>query len=107
MREQREWQTVVFAKEAYAAQEAEEGMEINDAEIRRQSAGYGKVHNLMYCVDESSLTEEHRKQKKKKAVVMDGVNKSAYDKQAGKNLLSVVERIGGNTRTESLHKVHD
>ena len=91
--EQRDWQTVVFAKEAYAAQEAEEGMGINDAEIRRQSEVYSKVQNLMHCVDESSLTEEHRKQEKKKAVGIDGVNKAAYDKQAGMNIRSLVERM--------------
>ena len=90
--EQRDWQTVVFAKEAYAAQEAEEGMGINDAEIRRQSEVYSKVQNLMHCVDESSLTEEHRKQKKK-AVGIDGVSKAAYDKQAGMNIRSLVERM--------------
>jgi len=47
----------------------------------------------MYCVDESSLAEEHRKQKKKKTVGIDGVNKAANDKQARINLRSLVERM--------------
>ena len=44
--ELRYWNIVVFSKEAYVAQEVEESMGINDAEIRRQSAVYSRVQNL-------------------------------------------------------------
>ena len=63
-------------------------MGINDAEIRRRSAVYSKVQNLMHYVDENSLLEEHRKQKRKKATGVDGVDKASYDEQAEGNIRS-------------------
>lgn len=87
------WQTVDSAKETYTEQETEQGMKNNDAEIQRQSAVYSKVQNLMHNVDESSLLEEHRKQKRKKAAGVDGVDKASYDKQAEENIHHLIERM--------------
>ena len=68
-------------------------MGIDDAEIRKQSAVYSKVQNLMHYVDENSLLEEHRKQKGRKATGIDGVDKAAYNEQAEENIHSLVERM--------------
>ena len=68
-------------------------MGINDAEIRRRSAVYSKVQNLMHYVDENSLLEEHKKQKRKKATGVDGVDKASYDEQAEGNIRSLVGRM--------------
>ena len=73
--------------------EAEKSMGINDAEIRRQSAVYKKVQNLMRYVDEYSLKEEHWKQKRKKATGVDGVDKAAYDEQVDENIRILVEKM--------------
>ena len=68
-------------------------MGIDEAEIRRQSAVYSKVQNLMHYVDEHSLREEHKKQKRKKATGVDGVDKAAYEVRVEENIHFLVERM--------------
>lgn len=36
----------------------------------------------MHCVNEQNLMEEHRKQSRKKAMGIDGVDKAQYDENA-------------------------
>ena len=40
----------------------------------------------MHYVNEQSLMEEHRKQNKKKATGIDGVDKAEYDRNAKENI---------------------
>jgi len=68
-------------------------MGIDDAEIRRRSADYSKVQNLMHYVNEESLLEEHKRQKRNKATGVDGVDKAGYDERAEENIRALVERM--------------
>lgn len=61
--------------------------------IREQSAKYPAVQNLMYRVNERTLMAEHRKQARKKATGIDGVDKAAYDEEAEENITALVERM--------------
>lgn len=61
--------------------------------IRYQSEHFQTVQGLMHCVNEQSLMEEHRKQSKKKATGVDGVDKAQYDENAAENIRLLVERM--------------
>lgn len=61
--------------------------------IRYQSEHYETVQNLMCKVNEQSLLAEHRKQSKKKATGIDGVDKAAYDENAEENIQALVEKM--------------
>ena len=61
--------------------------------IREQSAKYRAVQNLMHNVNEETLMAEHRKQARKKAKGIDGVDKAAYDENAQENIAALVERM--------------
>ena len=61
--------------------------------IREQSAKYPAVQNLMHNVNERTLMAEHRKQSRKKATGVDGVDKAAYDEKAQDNIAELVERM--------------
>ena len=50
--------------------------------IRYQSEHFPTVQGLMHCVNEQNLMEEHRKQSRKKAMGIDGVDKAQYDENA-------------------------
>ena len=63
------------------------------AGIRYQSTHREKVQNLMYLVNERTLLEEHRKQSRKKATGIDGVNKTTYDVHAAASIHDLVERM--------------
>ncbi len=63
------------------------------AGIRYQSKHREKVQNLMYLVNERTLMEEHRKQDRKKATGIDGVDKASYDVKAVDNIHDLVERM--------------
>ena len=63
------------------------------AGIRYQSIHREKVQNLMYLVNERTLLEEHRKQSRKKATGIDGVNKTTYDVHAAASIHDLVERM--------------
>lgn len=62
-------------------------------EIRYQSKTYTKLETLMNHVNEESLKEEHRKQVKRKAVGIDGVNKEAYEEKLNENIADLVRRM--------------
>jgi group II intron reverse transcriptase/maturase len=62
-------------------------------EIRYQSRTYARLETLMNRVNEGSIKEEHRKQAKKKARGVDGVNKEEYGKELDSNAASLIERM--------------
>ena len=57
-------------------------MEPETKGIRYQSATFPTVQGLMHYVNEQTLMMEHRKQARKKATGIDGVDKAAYDENA-------------------------
>ena len=59
--------------------------------IRYQSEHFPTVQGLMHCVNEQNLMEEHRKQSRKKATGIDGVDKAQYDENAEENIRQLVE----------------
>ena len=61
--------------------------------IRWQSATYPKVHGLMHHVNEQTLMMEHRKQARKKAPGIDGMNKTAYDENAEENIRELLGKM--------------
>ena len=86
------------SKESFPEEEAfrhtrSEEMEQEPKGIREQSAKYPVVQNLMHNVNERTLMAEHRKQSKKKATGIDGVDKAAYDEKAEENVAELVKRM--------------
>ena len=61
--------------------------------IRYQSEHYATVQGLMHCVNEQSLMAEHRRQSRKKATGIDGINKAQYDENAEDNIRTLVGRM--------------
>ena len=61
--------------------------------IRCQSEHFQTVQGLMCYVNEHSLLEEHRKQSRRKATGIDGVDKTQYDAEAAENIKRLVERM--------------
>ena len=68
-------------------------MEPETKGIRYQSATYPAVQNLMHNVSEQTLMAEHRKQARKKATGIDGVDKTAYDENAEENIRELVIKM--------------
>lgn len=68
-------------------------MEPETRGIRYQSATYPTVQNLMHYVNEQTLMAEHRKQARKKATGIDGVDKTAYDENAEENIGELVSKM--------------
>ena len=68
-------------------------MEQETKGIRYQSEHYATVQGLMHRVNEQSLMAEHRRQDRKKATGIDGVNKAQYDENATDNIRVLVERM--------------
>lgn len=68
-------------------------MEPETKGIREQSAAYPAVQNLMHNVNEQMLMLEHRKQAKKKATGIDGVDKEAYNEKVEENIRNLVDRM--------------
>lgn len=68
-------------------------METKTEGIRKQSAKYSRVQNLMRNVNEETLMSEHRKQSRRKAVGADGVSKEQYDENAEGNIKELVQRM--------------
>ncbi len=68
-------------------------MEQETKGIRYQSEHFPTVQGLMHCVNEQSLLEEHRKQSRRKATGIDGVDKAQYDENAEENIRQLVERM--------------
>ena len=61
--------------------------------IRYQSEHFPKVQGIMHRVNAENLMEEHRKQSRKKATGIDGVDKAQYDQKAEENVQKLVERM--------------
>jgi group II intron reverse transcriptase/maturase len=61
--------------------------------IRYQSRTYAKLETLMNRVNEESIKEEHRKQERKKASGVDGVNKDDYGKELENNVADLIARM--------------
>lgn len=68
-------------------------MEPETKGIRYQSATYPTVQNLMHNVNEQTLMVEHKKQARKKATGIDGVDKTAYDRNAEENIRKLVTEM--------------
>ena len=68
-------------------------MEPETKGIRYQSATFPTVQGLMHYVNEQTLMEEHRKQARKKATGIDGVDKTAYDENAEENKRELVKKM--------------
>ena len=68
-------------------------MEQETKGIRQQSAKYPAVQNLMHNVNEQTLMAKHRKQARKKATGIDGVDKESYNEHAEENIGTLVERM--------------
>ena len=68
-------------------------MEQETKGIRYQSEHYPTVQGLMGSVNEQSLMAEHRKQSRRKATGIDGVDKAQYDENAEENIRGLVERM--------------
>ena len=61
--------------------------------IRYQSEHFPTVQGLMHCVNERNLLAEHRKQSRRKATGIDGIDKATYDENAKRNIHALVERM--------------
>jgi group II intron reverse transcriptase/maturase len=68
-------------------------MEQDARGIRRQSATYPKVQNLMHNVNEEALMAEHVKQRRGKAVGVDGVSKDVFEENAEGNIAGLIGRM--------------
>jgi len=68
-------------------------MEQDTKGIRYQSEHYPAVQGVMHRVNEESLRAEHRRQNRKKATGIDGVDKDSYDENAEDNVQKLVERM--------------
>lgn len=61
--------------------------------IREQSKKYKTVEGCMHCVNIETLTQEHKKQSRKKAKGVDGVTKEEYGLKLEENLIDLVKRM--------------
>ena len=68
-------------------------MEHETKGIRYQSEHFKTVQGIMHSVNEQSLMEEHRRQSKRKATGVDGVDKVQYDENAEENIRRLVEKM--------------
>ena len=68
-------------------------MEQETKGILYQSEHFPTVQGLMHSVNEQSLMEEHRKQSRRKATGVDGVDKAQYDENAEEKIRQLVERM--------------
>ena len=68
-------------------------MEQETKGIRYQSEHFPTVQGVMHCVNAQSLMEEHRRQSRRKATGVDGVDKVQYDENAEENIRQLVERM--------------
>lgn len=61
--------------------------------IRHQSRTYTRLETLMNRANEETIKTEHRRQEKKKATGIDGVNKEEYGKELDKNAADLIARM--------------
>lgn len=67
-------------------------MEPETKGIRYQSATFPTVQGLMHYVNEQTLMMKHRKQARKKATGVDGIDKTDYDENAEENIRELVSK---------------
>lgn len=68
-------------------------MEQETKGIRYQAEHFPTVQGLMSCVNLQTLMAEHRKQERKKATGVDGVDKAQYNENAEENIIRLLERM--------------
>lgn len=68
-------------------------MEHDAMRIRQKSAAHSKVQGLLHHVNEQTLMIVHKKQPKKKATGVDGINKEDYDENAVDNIRKLVQKM--------------
>ena len=68
-------------------------MEQKAMRIRHKSAAHPRVQGLLHHVNEQTLMIVHKKQPKKKATGVDGINKEAYDENAEDNIRKLVQKM--------------
>lgn len=68
-------------------------MEPETKGIRYQSATFPTVQGIMHYVNGQTLMMEHRKQARKKATGIDGIDKTAYDENAEENIRELVSKM--------------
>jgi group II intron reverse transcriptase/maturase len=68
-------------------------MENEFSNIREQSKNYKTVQGCMHCVSVETLTQEHKKQSRKKAIGIDGITKEEYGLKLDKNLEKLMGRM--------------
>lgn len=68
-------------------------MEPETKGIRYQSATFPTVQGLMHYVNEQTLMMKHRKQARKKATGVDGIDKTDYDENAEENIRELVSKM--------------
>ena len=73
--------------------EVGDSMEQEAKGIRYQSEHFPKVQGIMQRVNADSLMAEHRKQQRKKAKGVDGVDKAQYDQNVEENIQGLIERM--------------
>jgi len=61
--------------------------------IALQLQKHGTVQGIMKFVNEESLKEQHKKQEKKKATGIDGVDKIEYEEKLEENIKNLIERM--------------
>lgn len=69
------------------------GMKNDYSEITRQLGKYKNVQGLMRYINVESLKEQHEKQSEYKAVGIDKVTKSEYEKNLTENLTVLIDRM--------------
>ncbi len=61
--------------------------------ITEQVKKFKTVQNLMHCVNQETLCNQHRLQLRKKAVGIDGISKTEYELKLNENLNNLVDRM--------------
>ena len=68
-------------------------MENEFEKIAAVAERHQQVHALMHYVNQTTLTEEHGRQEKGKAVGVDGITKEDYELQLGDNIADLMKRM--------------
>ena len=61
--------------------------------IAKQLETYKHVQGLMKYINYDSLMEQHRKQIKRKATGIDGVDKSKYEEEVKENIEEIIKEM--------------
>ncbi len=68
-------------------------MENEFSNIREQSKNFKTVQGCMHCVNERTITLEHKKQSRGKARGVDGVTKIKYGEELERNIKELVKSM--------------